>query len=33
VGAGAEYGITFINTLPRYSSIHIFFQFVIWLVY
>jgi hypothetical protein len=29
VGAGAEYGITFINTLPRYSSIHIFFQFVI----
>jgi hypothetical protein len=29
VGAGAEYGITFINTLPKYSSIHIFFQFVI----
>ena len=29
IGAGAEYGITFINTLPRYSSIHIFFQFVI----
>ena len=29
VGAGAEYGITFVNTLPKYSSIHIFFQFVI----
>jgi hypothetical protein len=29
VGVGAEYGITFINTLPRYSSIHVFFQFVI----
>ncbi len=33
IGAGAEYGITFVNTLPKYSSIHIFFQFVIWLIY
>lgn len=29
VGAGAEYGITFFNTLPKYSSIHVFVQFVI----
>ena len=29
IGAGAEYGITFFNTLPKYSSIHVFVQFVI----
>ena len=29
IGAGAEYGITFFNTLPKYSSIHAFVQFVI----
>ncbi len=29
VGAGAEYGITFFNSLPKYSSIHLFFQFTI----
>jgi hypothetical protein len=29
LGAGAEYGITFINTLPKYSSIHIFVHFTI----
>jgi len=29
VGAGAEYGITFINTLPKYSSIHLFVQLII----
>lgn len=29
VGLGAEYGITFFNTLPKYSSIHAFIQFTI----
>ena len=29
IGAGAEYGITFFNTLPKYSSVHAFVQFVI----
>ena len=29
LGAGAEYGITFVNTLPKYSSIHIFVHFTI----
>ena len=29
IGAGAEYGITFFNTLPKYSSIHVYVQFVI----
>jgi hypothetical protein len=29
LGAGAEYGITFFNTLPKYSSIHVFAQFTI----
>lgn len=29
IGAGAEYGITFFNTLPKYSSIHVIVQFVI----
>jgi len=29
VGTGAEYGITFINTLPKYSSIHLFVQLII----
>lgn len=24
IGAGGEYGITFFNTLPKYSSIHLF---------
>jgi hypothetical protein len=24
VGAGADYGITFFNTLPKYSSVHLF---------
>jgi len=27
LGAGAEYGLTFLNTLPQYSSIHIFIQY------
>jgi hypothetical protein len=27
LGAGAEYGITFTNSLPQYSSIHLFAQF------
>ena len=27
IGAGAEYGITFINTLPSYSSIHLFLHY------
>lgn len=27
LGAGAEYGITFTNALPQYSSIHIFVQY------
>jgi len=29
IGAGAEYGITFFNTLPKYSSVHAFVQFII----
>ncbi len=29
LGAGAEYGITFFNTLPKYSSIHAFAQLTI----
>jgi hypothetical protein len=27
LGAGAEYGITFTNALPQYSSIHLFVQY------
>lgn len=27
LGAGAEYGITFTNALPQYSSIHLFIQY------
>jgi hypothetical protein len=27
LGAGAEYGITFTNSLPQYSSIHIFLNY------
>jgi hypothetical protein len=27
LGAGAEYGITFTNALPQYSSIHFFFTY------
>lgn len=30
IGAGAEYGITFFNTLPKYSSIHLFIIYTIW---
>lgn len=29
LGAGAEYGITFFNTLPHYSSIHLFVNYTI----
>jgi hypothetical protein len=29
IGAGAEYGITFFNTLPKYSSVHLFVHFTI----
>lgn len=29
IGAGAEYGITFFNTLPKYSSIHLFIIYTI----
>ena len=29
LGAGAEYGITFFNTLPKYSSIHLFVHYTI----
>ncbi len=29
IGAGAEYGLTFFNTLPKYSSVHLFVQFTI----
>lgn len=29
IGAGAEYGITFFNTLPKYSSIHLFAQYTL----
>jgi len=29
VGAGAEYGLTFINTLPKYSSLHIYVHYTI----
>jgi hypothetical protein len=29
IGAGAEYGITFFNTLPKYSSIHLFVIYTI----
>lgn len=29
LGAGAEYGITFFNTLPQYSSIHLFVHYTI----
>ncbi len=28
-GLGAEYGITFFNTLPRYFSLHLFLQYTI----
>lgn len=27
LGAGAEYGITFFNTLPQYSSVHVFIHY------
>jgi hypothetical protein len=27
IGAGAEFGFTFNNTLPRYSSLHLFFHY------
>jgi hypothetical protein len=27
LGAGAEYGITFFDTLPQYSSVHIFIHY------
>lgn len=27
LGGGAEYGLTFTNSLPQYSSIHLFFQY------
>jgi hypothetical protein len=27
LGAGAEYGITFTNSLPQYSSIHLYFNY------
>ena len=27
LGAGAEYGLTFTNTLPQYSSFHFFFEY------
>lgn len=29
LGAGAEYGITFFNTLPKYSSVHLFVHYTI----
>ena len=29
LGAGLEYGITFFNTLPKYSSIHLFVHYTI----
>lgn len=29
IGAGAEYGITFVNTLPKYSSIHVLINYTI----
>lgn len=29
LGAGAEYGITFFNTLPKYSSIHLYLNYTI----
>jgi hypothetical protein len=29
IGAGAEYGITFFNTLPKYSSLHVFAQYTL----
>lgn len=29
LGAGAEYGITFFNTLPKYSSLHVFAQYTL----
>jgi hypothetical protein len=29
IGIGAEYGITFFNTLPKYSSVHLFAQYTI----
>ncbi|HCY75693.1 MAG TPA: hypothetical protein DHV28_07200 [Ignavibacteriales bacterium] len=29
LGAGAEYGLTFFNTLPKYSSLHIFLHYTI----
>lgn len=30
IGAGAEFGFTFFNTLPKYSSFHIFIHYTIW---
>ena len=29
IGAGVEYGITFFNTLPQYSSIHLFLHYTL----
>lgn len=29
IGIGAEYGITFFNTLPKYSSVHLFVHYTI----
>lgn len=29
IGAGAEYGMTFFNTLPKYSSLHVYFIYTI----
>lgn len=30
LGAGAEYGLTFFNTLPKYSSLHLYLHYTIW---
>lgn len=29
LGAGAEYGLTFFNTLPKYSSLHLYLHYTI----
>jgi hypothetical protein len=29
LGAGIEYGITFLNTLPQYTSLHLFFHYTL----
>ena len=29
IGAGVEYGITFFNTLPQYSSVHLFLHYTL----